>query len=123
MTAVLRQVCVWQITIFHSKFEKAYTGTKLPYPEDNEGWQKLIDEQDKYVASLMERSKAANANLEDSARRMLGTVDKLPPLEEMTYEHMAAFFPGKLQDPDNPTDSFPFIISRNKKKYENETPI
>lgn len=84
-------------------FQKAYGSVTVAYPQDKDGLKKAIDAKQKEAeASTAKHVAELNKQLEE-LKLLLKKLDTLPPLDEMSHEMWAEYFPDKYRTEHKPT--------------------
>ncbi|XP_074648556.1 ATP synthase subunit d, mitochondrial-like [Tubulanus polymorphus] len=87
-----------------AEFEKAFAGLKVPYPADKNNMMAEIDKQEKEAeVRTQEFTKMLREKIGE-AKTHLAEYDLIPPVNELTMEHIVEYFPHAVPQPEtNPT--------------------
>jgi len=89
------------------QFEKSYAALQVPYPKDKNNMLGQIDEQEKTANAETEKFVQMAKKGIEQAKSTLAHLDKLPPAEELTMEHIQEYFPEQAIDPVNKPTFYP----------------
>lgn len=86
-----------------SPFFQQYEAFKIPYPQDKDNIVGKVDQEAQEAAKqTAEFVKQCQQNIEE-AKGVLSKIDMVPPLEKMTDEVFADYFPDRVPNPQKPT--------------------
>ncbi|XP_064634989.1 ATP synthase subunit d, mitochondrial-like [Lineus longissimus] len=89
------------------QFEKTYGGLQISYPKDKRNVLGEIDAQEKQSGVSTDQFIQDSKKAIENAKATLAHLEKLPPYEELTMEHIQDYFPEQALDPVNKPTFYP----------------
>lgn len=81
------------------QYQKAYAAISVPYPKDNTNLKAAIEAEAKAAQELLATETAEARKEIQTAKALLECIDSVPPLEKMTQEMYAEYFPEQALNP------------------------